>query len=261
MAIVGPRADSAPSGPTARNGSDWRRALTDPITDPSELCQRLGLPASLAAAAGRAGRDFPLLVPRPFLGRIRFGDPDDPLLAQVLPREEELHQPAGFTKDPVGESRRSPEWGLLRKYRSRVVILATGACAVHCRFCFRRHFPYFCVGGLPLRWETALRQIDSDPSIREVILSGGDPLSLEDDLLGWLAGRLAGIRHLRRLRVHSRIPLLIPQRVTGEFLATLRQTRLTPLVVVHVNHPAEIDEPAAWALSSMVDAGVPVLSK
>jgi EF-P beta-lysylation protein EpmB len=140
-------------------------------------------------------------------------------------------------------------------------MVATPRCAVHCRFCFRRHFPFASLPKPADQWEAALEEVAHDPSIREVILSGGDPLTLEDPLLARLAARLAQIPHVERLRVHSRVPIVIPQRVTQELLTWLRATRLAPIVVVHVNHPAEIDDHVAAALARLVDGGVPVLSQ
>ncbi|MFH1269316.1 MAG: EF-P beta-lysylation protein EpmB [Planctomycetota bacterium] len=241
--------------------SGWRELLADSVTDPAELCRLLGLGPSPADAAWRVPGGFPLLVPRSYLARIRPGDPEDPLLLQILPQRHELNQPPEFSTDPVGESDMARTCGILCKYRSRALIVATGACAVHCRFCFRRHFPYPKLPNPPGRWQSALERIGSDTSIREVILSGGDPLTLDDDLLSQLARRLAEIPHLRRLRVHTRVPIVIPQRVTEELLSWLRGTRLASVVVVHVNHPAEIDEQVAAALGRLVDAGVPVLSQ
>jgi len=235
--------------------------LADPVTDPAELCRLVGLGPPVARAAARAQGSFPLLAPRTYVARIRPGDPEDPLLLQVLPRPCELNQPPEFTTDPLGEAGAAETCGLLRKYPGRALIVATGACAVHCRFCFRRHFPYASSPKPPRRWDSALKRIAADPSIREVILSGGDPLTLDDKLLAGLAQRLARIRHLRRLRLHTRTPIVIPERVTDELLGWLRGTRLTPIVVVHVNHPAELDKGVAAALARLVDAGVPVLSQ
>ena len=235
--------------------------MADAVTDSVELGRLLGLPSSLEPALARVTGGFPLRVPRSHLARICPGDPQDPLLLQLLPQEIELHPSVGFTTDPVGESNTRRNQGLLRKYRGRALIVATRACAVHCRFCFRRHFPYPDLPKPPSRWERALEQIAADASIREVILSGGDPLTLDDEPLGHLARRLAEIPHVRRLRVHTRVPMVIPQRVTDGLLSWLRGTRLAPIVVVHVNHPAELDETVAAALGRLVDAGVPVLSQ
>ena len=208
-----------------------------------------------------------MLVPRPYLARIRPDDPDDPLLAQVLPRAAEMTPVARFDLDPLDEATALCAPGALRKYKGRLLILTSGACGVHCRFCFRRHFPYPKIAqkgeNVPPSSPAPLflRQIEQDSSIREVILSGGDPLTLPDGQLAELARRLAAIAHLRRLRVHTRLPIVIPARVTDELLAWLRGTRLATVVVVHVNHPAEVDASVAEALSRLVDAGVPVLSQ
>jgi EF-P beta-lysylation protein EpmB len=262
MSTVPSPARLRPCPAAAPPEADWRAALAEAVTDPAELCELLGLPEGVArAAAGAAAGPFRLLVPRPYLARIRPGDPEDPLLVQVLPRAEEGDRPPGFTADPLGEAGATWGAGLLRKYQNRVLMVATAACAVHCRYCFRRHFPYADTSATPRQCEETLRRIASEPSIHEVILSGGDPLMLPDPVLGRLAGRLAGIAHLRRLRVHTRLPIVVPQRVTGELVAWLRGTRLAPTVVVHANHPQEIDAPVAAALGRLVDAGVPVLNQ
>jgi len=200
-------------------------------------------------------------VPRPYLGRIRPGDPEDPLLRQILPQTEEQATAAGFTNDPVGDAQATWCPGLLRKYRQRVLMLTSRACAVHCRFCFRRHFPYHEGYISTEQWEPPLARIAADPSLREVILSGGDPLMLGDEPLASLVQRLAEIPHLSRLRLHTRLPIVLPQRVTSDLLGWLRATRLTPVVVLHVNHPAEIDPPVASALGRLADAAVPLLNQ
>jgi EF-P beta-lysylation protein EpmB len=225
------------------------------------LCRLVGLPPAVAAEAEQAVGGFPLLVPRPYLNRIRPGDPQDPLLLQVLPRAAELAVVPHYRTDPLGEAAATSSPGLLGKYHGRSLMVTTGACAVHCRFCFRRQFPYHHVPQALADWEPALRQIAADASIREVILSGGDPLTLQDEQLAQLAARLAEIPHLRRLRLHTRLPVMIPQRVNDELLQWLRTTRLAPLVVVHVNHPAEIDAAVAAALGRLVAGGIPVLSQ
>ncbi len=240
---------------------DWHAALADAVTDPVELCRLLALPEGLAAEAQGPHAQFPLLVPRTFLARIRPGDCEDPLLLQVLPRPEELRDHAHFVADPLGEATATESSGLLQKYPSRLLIVATGLCAVHCRFCFRRHFPY-CLGPKKQEhWEQLVQRIAARTDCDEVILSGGDPLALDDGLWADFARRLASISHLRRLRIHTRLPILIPQRVNGQLIAWLRGTRLAPWVVVHINHPAEVDDLVAGALARLVDAGIPVLSQ
>jgi len=242
-------------------GDSWQRVLKDAVRDPAELAQMLKLPPQWLASAQQAARGFPLFVPRPYLARIRPGDPHDPLLRQVLPVADELDDLPGFSADPVDDRRAEWSPGLLHKYRSRVLMVTTGACAVHCRYCFRRHYPYSQAPKSLAQWQPAIDQIARDGSIREVILSGGDPLTMPDGPLAALAARLAEIRHLRRLRVHTRLPIVIPQRVTDELLAWLTGTRLTPIVVVHANHPRELDRHVATALARLVDSGVPVLNQ
>jgi EF-P beta-lysylation protein EpmB len=226
-----------------------------------ELCKLLDLPANFAERAIAASQAFPLFAPRPFVARMRPGDATDPLLRQVLPVEAETVTANGFTADPVGDHAAELRPGLIHKYQGRVLMVTTGACAVHCRYCFRRHFPYEEAPKSLAAWEPAFEVIAADSSISEVILSGGDPLTLVDPLLVQLADRLAEISHVRRLRVHTRLPIVIPQRVTDELIAWLCGTRLTPIMVVHANHPAEVDAAVAMALSRLVDAGIPVLNQ
>jgi EF-P beta-lysylation protein EpmB len=251
--------ESARGGKTAY--PDWQTALAGAVRDPAELCGRLGLSRAVSEAAAGACGQFPLLVPREYLSRIRPGEPDDPLLLQILPRQAELLVAPGFSTDPVEEAHDRGAPGLLAKYRGRALMLTTGACGVHCRFCFRRHFPHADASTTAQAWDRALRQIRSDRSIREVILSGGDPLALDDRRLAELAERLAEIGHLRRMRIHTRLPIVIPQRVNDQLISWLRGGRLAPLMVVHINHPAEVDDAVATALQRLVDAGIPVLSQ
>jgi EF-P beta-lysylation protein EpmB len=241
----------------------WQQEFKAAIRDPSQLCRLLELPAEFATAAVGAANQFPLFAPRPFLAQIERGNPHDPLLRQILPLEAELSSPPGFSVDPVGDlaARRAPS--LLHKYQGRALLITTGACAVHCRYCFRRHYPYS-DGQSPrsaAAWQPAMDAIAADASLREIILSGGDPLVLVDSLLAELAERLAAIPHVARLRIHTRLPLMIPQRIDGALLRWLRGTRLTPIMVIHANHPAELRGPAAGAISRLVDAGVPVLNQ
>jgi EF-P beta-lysylation protein EpmB len=241
--------------------ASWHEAVKDAVRDPLVLCRLLKLPRRYAVAAQRAAREFPLFAPRGYVARMRPGDPRDPLLRQVLPLADELAAREGFGPDPVGDRAATLTPGLVRKYRSRVLMVTTGACAVHCRYCFRRHFPY---GESPRsidEWSGALAQISADPSLSEVILSGGDPLMLVDEMLAELAERLAHIEHVRRLRVHTRLPLMIPERVTGELVALLRGTRLTPIVVIHANHARELTGSVVDALARLADAGIPLLNQ
>lgn len=241
--------------------ADWQLTLAESVSDPSELCRLLGLDPKLATEAEQASGGFRLLVPRPYLARIRPGDPSDPLLLQVLPRAAETAATPGFGPDPLCEADALCGPGLLQKYQGRLLMVTTGACAVHCRFCFRRHFPYVDSTTRQPGWAAALQRIAMDRAIHEVILSGGDPLMLPDAELSELADRLAEIPHLRRWRIHTRLPVMIPQRVTGDLVALLRGGASSAIVVVHVNHPAEIDRPVAEALGQLVDAGISVLNQ
>jgi EF-P beta-lysylation protein EpmB len=189
------------------------------------------------------------------------GNIHDPLLRQVLPLAEELSSPPDFTHDPVGDMAAQQAPSMLQKYHGRVLLVTTGACAVHCRYCFRRHFPYSAAAPATSAWQGALDAIAADDTLHEVILSGGDPLVLVDSVLADLAERLAAIPHLKRLRIHTRLPLMIPQRIDTALLGWLRGTRLAPVMVIHANHPNELQGSAAAAIERLVDAGVPVLNQ
>jgi len=260
----------APSGAEidAPTPASWRHALKDAIRDPAELCRLLELPSSLVPAAERAAATFPLFVPRGYVQRMRKGDPTDPLLRQVLPLGAELDEVAGFTSDPVGDRPAELAPGLLQKYDSRALLITTGACAVHCRYCFRRHYPYDEAPKSLAQWEPALAAIEADPAIDEVILSGGDPWTLVDDLLARLAARIAAIPHVRRLRVHTRLPIFVPERVCDSLLAWFSKdalartgSPLAPVCVIHANHATEIDDDVAAALARLQHAGVMLLNQ
>lgn len=246
--------------PTTRNAS-WGQVLKEAVRDPAELCELLDLPAEFAGQATAAAAVFPLVVPRGFVARMRAGDPHDPLLRQVLALDEELRPVTGFGFDPVAEQAAELAPGVLQKYAGRALMVVTGTCAVHCRYCFRHHFPYETAPARSGQWDEVLDAIRADSTIHEVLLSGGDPLSLVDATLAELVERLADIPHLRRLRVHTRLPIVIPERVTDELIEWLTCTRLTPIVIVHANHANEIDRHVAGALSGLVDAGIPVLNQ
>ena len=241
--------------------SDWQTVLAEAVTDPRELCHLLNLPQALAEEASRVAKPFRLHVPRPFLDRIHPGDPDDPLLRQVLPIRAESEVVEGFVRDPLCEADAIATPGLLSKYRGRSLIVTTGRCGVHCRFCFRRHHPTPSLEGGADCLDETFAQLTGDPSIHEVILSGGDPLIVDDTGLGGLVRRISEIEHVRRLRLHTRMPIVIPQRVTEDLLDWASKSRLTVLMVLHINHPAEIDEAVAQSIARLVDAGIPLLSQ
>jgi EF-P beta-lysylation protein EpmB len=252
---------SAQPTSTASEANAWRTALRTAVRDAAQLIRAVGLPDSLLAEAQAAERSFPVFAPLGYIARMRSGDPFDPLLRQVLPLGDELRPVAGFSRDPVGDQAATLSPGLLQKYHSRALIVSTSACAVHCRYCFRREFPYEEAPRSPAAWQPALDRVAADPTIDEVILSGGDPLTLVDSQLADLVARIAAIPHIRRLRVHTRLPVIIPERVTGEMLAWLAGTRLTPIVVLHANHANEIDASVEAALARLTDVGVPLLNQ
>lgn len=239
----------------------WQHVLKSAVRTPDELCKRLGLPESVARRGETAARSFPVFAPEPYLSRIRPGDPADPLLRQILPLKLEDGHVPGFVADPLDEASFARQRGLLSKYPGRALMVTTSVCAVHCRYCFRRHYSYGDVPRTISDWQPAFDEIAADPTIREIILSGGDPLTLRDSLLQALIDQLAGIFHLCRLRVHTRLPIMIPQRITSELVRILRGSRLTTIMVVHANHPAEIDDHVIVALSLLAEAGVPVLNQ
>ncbi len=229
------------------------------IRNSEELCRRLDLPVSLGNSLAAEG--FPVFVPLEFLSRMRVGDAADPLLRQVLAVGSETNLSADFVADPLDEQKASMLPGLLHKYHGRALLVTTGACAVHCRYCFRRHFPYHDVPKSADAWGPAVAHIQADTSLEEVLLSGGDPLTLVDPLLAQLVQSLDAIAHVRRLRFHTRLPIVIPQRVNAALVDMLTGLRATPWVVVHCNHAAELDAATLAALGRLVDAGIPVLNQ
>jgi EF-P beta-lysylation protein EpmB len=244
----------------------WQRELAQAVTDPAELLRILQiepeLAVALAAQARAAGLQFRLRVPRGFIDRMRRGDPHDPLLRQVLPLGAELLPAAGFEADPLAEAaaRRAP--GLLHKYRGRALLVATGACAVHCRYCFRREYPYASSESEPAtRWQEALELLAGDPSIEELILSGGDPLSLGNARLAQLGTALARIPHLRRLRIHTRQPVVLPSRVDAGLAQWLHELPWPVVIVLHTNHAQEIDAEVAAALARLRATGATLLNQ
>ena len=249
-----------------RSGSDcqiapWRRELAESYRSVDELLAVLGLsPGDLPDLDARP-EDFRLLAPRPFVSLMAYGDPNDPLLRQVLPvRAERAAQP-GYLPDPVGDLAAECAPGLLRKYAGRALVITTGACAIHCRYCFRRHFPYPARGPAQQRWTEISQRLAADPSVHEVILSGGDPLMLTDAELSALIASLAEIPSLRRLRLHTRLPLVLPSRVTQGLCRVLSEGRLQTLMVIHANHPRELGADAESGLARLGHSGIRLLNQ
>lgn len=247
--------------PAGLEQSDWQRQLREAVRDPARLLARLGLPLTGLSAARAAAAGFPLRVPEAFIARMRPGDPQDPLLRQVLPLGRELEPVAGFGPDPVGDLAAAGEAGWLHKYEGRSLLVATGACAVHCRYCFRRHFPYQSHQSGPSGLDATVAALVARPTVSEVILSGGDPLVLDDRRLAALAGRLTALPQVRRLRIHSRLPVVIPDRICEALLGWLEATPARVVMVIHANHANEIDAAVAAALARLRAIGVDVLNQ
>lgn len=241
--------------------SAWQTQLSQAIRDPRELCRRLGLDETWLAGAEHGHALFEVRVPEAFLARMHHGDPSDPLLRQVLPLAAEGEAVPGYVSDPLAEAEHTPGPGLIHKYNGRVLLIASPACAVNCRYCFRRHFPYADNSPSRAQWERSLETLRSDSSIHEAILSGGDPLAASDRQLAWLVERLEAIPHLKRLRIHTRLPVVIPDRVDDALLGWLGATRLQKVVVLHINHAQEIDGAVAAACARLREAGVTLLNQ
>ena len=241
---------------------NWQSQLSDLITDPLELLEVLKLcPEQLLSGAILASEQFKLRVPRAFVGKMTVGDPLDPLLLQVLPHHLELEDYPDFVTDPLGEEQANQQPGVLHKYKSRFLLTLTGACAVHCRYCFRRHFPY--QENLPKNedWLNIKDYIESQPDINEVIFSGGDPLTLSNRKLKLWIDRLESLPQIKFLRIHSRVPIVIPNRVDEELVSLLKNSRLRIILVVHSNHAAELDDLTCAKLSLLVQQQITVLNQ
>lgn len=221
------------------------------------------LDLDLAVLAGSSGANlqFPLRVPRSFVAKMRKGDPRDPLLLQVLPIAQELQATDGFGLDPVGDLDSRAGRGVLHKYHGRALLITTGACAVHCRYCFRRHFPYADESALGDGWGGALERVRADSSIEEVILSGGDPLSLSDRRLEQLTNALQQLPHIRRLRIHTRYPVVLPERIDSGCLTWLDGIALQKVVVIHANHARELDQATRSACIALKAAGATLMNQ
>ncbi len=242
-----------------QTSANWQQQQAAGYRRPLELLADLGLAGELGPqlAGAQVLREFPLRVPRSFVRRMRYGDANDPLLRQVLPLALESVDRAGFVDDPLAESPALRALGLLQKYAGRALLIATGACAVHCRYCFRRAFPYAGQVDDGERWQSAIDVIAADQSLEELILSGGDPLTLSDARLAELSARLQPVPHLKRLRIHTRQPIVLPARVDPGFIAWLGALPWKTTVVLHCNHPNEIDAEVAGACARLRAAGAP----
>ena len=245
----------------AQTQSAWQRQLSQAVRDPAVLCQRLGLSQAWVAGAQAGHGLFEICVPDAYLARIVPNDPNDPLLRQILPTGDEAAAPPGYVTDPLEEADHRPVKGLIHKYANRVLLIASPACAINCRYCFRRHFPYHENSPSRAQWQEALDYLRADTTIHEAILSGGDPLAASDRQLAWLVKQLESIPHLKRLRIHTRLPVVIPDRVDESLLGWLGSTRLQKVVVLHINHANEIDQAVVDACTRLKQAGVTLLNQ
>jgi EF-P beta-lysylation protein EpmB len=239
---------------------NWKKDLANAISDPQKLLFILELPLEPFQSDMIARQLFPMRVPLSFVHRMEKGNPKDPLLLQVMPRRQEFIQKAGFTKDPLHEHE-SAVPGLLHKYDHRVLFIVRGGCAVNCRYCFRRHFPYQDNSNNKQQWQQALDYILEKPEINEVIFSGGDPLMASDEQLAWLITQLEQIPHLKRLRIHTRLPVVMPSRVTDTFVTMLKQSSLRCSLVLHINHPNELTADLPAAIAKITQAGISVFNQ
>jgi EF-P beta-lysylation protein EpmB len=250
-----------PATPLRAQPRQWQRAWRDAITDPRELLELLELGHLAGQLLPRADTGFAMRVPRGFAARMRRGDANDPLLLQVLPQATELDDAPSFTTDAVGDLKARVGTGVLHKYEGRALLVATGSCAVNCRYCFRRHFPYAQETAAAAHWHEAIEHIRADASIEEVILSGGDPLSLATPKLAELTDALRTVAHVRRLRIHTRLPIVLPERVDDELVHWLRGLPWPVAIVLHANHANEIDAAVTGACSRLHLTGANLLNQ
>ena len=240
--------------------SNWQKELANVVTSPETLVKMLGLAAYFSESDLQARRLFPVRVPLPFIKKMKYGDPNDPLLLQVMPLHKEFLAKAGFNKDPLDEQD-SAQPGLLHKYRSRILLMLKTGCAVNCRYCFRRHFPY---QENQLNKRSLLESIDylkAHPQINEVIFSGGDPLMAKDDAIEWIIDELEKLPQLKRIRIHSRLPVVIPSRITRQLCQRLANSPLKVIFVNHINHANEIDDDFIKAMAMLKSANVTLLNQ
>lgn len=239
---------------------NWLKQLANGISDPAKLLEQLEIDPTPWQKGFEARTLFAQRVPQSFVDRMEKGNPFDPLLRQVLPLTEEFEVHQGYSNDPLEEQNNAIP-GLLHKYRNRALMIVKGGCAINCRYCFRRHFPYDENKGSKSVWQTSLDYVQQHSEIDEIILSGGDPLMAKDEELRWLIDHIADIRHVKRLRIHSRLPVVIPDRITNHLIDTLDQTRLQVILVTHINHAQEIDQTLVNALAHLKQVGVTLLNQ
>ncbi|MCX7102456.1 MAG: EF-P beta-lysylation protein EpmB [Methylobacter sp.] len=236
--------------------NNWQQQLAEAFTNIDELCDYLQLATDTLPISFAATESFALRVPLNFASCMEKGNPNDPLLRQVLPVKDELLTYPGFKSDPVGDLASVTETGILHKYQGRVLLINTGSCAINCRYCFRRNFPYADLQLGKQKEIAVIEAIQEDISINEVILSGGDPLLLNDSRLTRLIMQLNEIKHLKRIRIHSRLPIVLPARITDEFINTLKQSSKQVILIVHCNHANEINDRVVTACNALKNSNI-----
>jgi EF-P beta-lysylation protein EpmB len=241
--------------------SSWNQILAGATRDVKGLLDQLEISITELNERQQACLDFPLLVPQPFIDKMEKGNANDPLLLQVLPQSSELEVVEGFINDPLAEKHSNLQKGLIHKYHGRVLVLLSTGCAVNCRYCFRRHFPYQENRIGKNDWQGILDYVAQDNSIEELILSGGDPLMLNDQQLERFIKQAETIPHLQRLRIHTRLPVVIPQRITDKFIETLHSSRFDCAIVLHINHANEINDALISALKPLRQASIMLLNQ
>lgn len=239
----------------------WSQHLSRALTSLPELIQQLALPDDMLTEGLAAQAAFKLLVPRPYLSRIEVGNPQDPLLLQILPSAMEMQAVPGYTTDPLAEAEHNPQKAIVHKYKRRLLVIAAGSCAVNCRYCFRRHFPYGENQLAQSEWQSVIDYLVAHPEVNEVIFSGGDPLMMKDALLADKVRKLEALPQIKRIRIHSRLPVVIPQRVCEEMLSWITSSRLDIVMVWHINHANEVDEEVILAATKLKQAGVTLLNQ
>jgi len=252
---------SEPQSEIQHFAKNWQQQLAEAFNNIEDLCRYLNLSPNDLPVSAAAAENFPLRVPLSFAACIEKGNAHDPLLRQVLPVSEELFAYPGYSNDPVGDLAAATQIGVLHKYHGRVLFIDTGSCAINCRYCFRRNFPYADLQLSKQQEDAAIKSIQNNTSISEVILSGGDPLLLSESRLARLIRQLDGIEHLKRIRIHSRLPIVLPARITEEFINTLTQSAKQIIIVVHCNHANEINDRVIAACNSLKNSGITLFNQ
>ena len=240
--------------------SNWQKEIAASFTSPESLLKYLELPLEDYAEDVKARQLFPMRVPKSFAARMTKKNPADPLFLQVFTQKDEFESPNNYSVDPLDEQQNTTP-GVLHKYHNRLLLLIRGGCAVNCRYCFRRHFPYSDNQLSTSQWQGPLDYIRANPQLDEVIYSGGDPLMAKDDFLAWLTEQIAAIPHIKRIRIHTRLPVVIPSRITPELIKWFTSTRLQPVMVLHINHANEIDQALQTRIQALKQAGVTLLNQ